>query len=83
MQRTFLLPVGLTVLAITQYRGQTGMHLAPCPIAAGDGEIRRGACPRAPNTGPEGGCQGFFTVVQDACVRFWSSAEPRRLSALR
>jgi hypothetical protein len=28
MQRTFLLPVGLTVLAITQNRGQTGMHLA-------------------------------------------------------
>jgi hypothetical protein len=42
MQRTFLLPVALAVLAITQNRGQTGMHLAPCPNVAGDGEIRRG-----------------------------------------
>jgi len=45
MQRTFLLPVALTVLAITQNRGQTRMHLAPCPNAAGDGEIRRGPVP--------------------------------------
>jgi hypothetical protein len=45
MQRTCLLPVALTVLAITQNRGQTGMHLAPCPNAAGDGEIRRGPVP--------------------------------------
>ena len=45
MQHTFLLPVALTVLAITQNRGQTGMHLTPCPNAAGDGEIRRGPVP--------------------------------------
>jgi hypothetical protein len=42
MQCTFFLPVALTVLAITQNRVQTGMHLAPCPNAAGDGGIRRG-----------------------------------------
>jgi len=45
MKRTFPLPVALFVLAITQNRGQTGMHLAPCPNAAGDGEIRRGPVP--------------------------------------
>jgi len=45
MQRTCLLPVALTVLAITPNRGQTGMHLAPCPNAAGNGEIRLGPVP--------------------------------------
>ena len=37
----------------------------------------------APNTCPEGGCQGFFTVVQDAVAKFCMSDEPRWLSAWR
>src|SRR5713101_4472894 len=36
-----------------------------------------------PNTCPEGGCQGFFTVFQETFARFWSSDEPRRVSAWR
>ena len=36
-----------------------------------------------PNTCPEGGCQGFFTVFQDTFARFWISDEPRRWSAWR
>ena len=35
------------------------------------------------NTCPEGGCQGVFTVIQDAFARFEISDEPRRLSAWR
>ena len=34
-----------------------------------------------PNTCPEGGCQGVFTVFQDTFARLWSSDEPRRVSA--
>ena len=37
----------------------------------------------SPNTCSEGGCQGFFTVFQDAFARFWISEEPRRWSAWR
>ena len=36
-----------------------------------------------PNTCPEGGCQGVFTVFQDPCARWWISDEPRELSACR
>jgi hypothetical protein len=36
-----------------------------------------------PNTCPEGGCQGFFTVFQDPFARLWIKEEPRLLSALR
>jgi hypothetical protein len=35
------------------------------------------------NTCPEGGCQGFFTMVQDAFARLWISDEPRRVRAWR
>jgi trans-aconitate methyltransferase len=37
----------------------------------------------APNTCPEGGCQGFLTVVEGACAKLWISDMPRRLSAWR
>jgi len=37
----------------------------------------------APNTCPEGGCQGFFTGMQEVCARVWISDEPRRWSAWR
>ena len=36
-----------------------------------------------PNTCPEGGCQGFFTVFQDPFARLWIRDEPRLLSAWR
>jgi hypothetical protein len=36
-----------------------------------------------PNTCPEGGCQGLFTMIQDAFARLWISDEPRRVRARR
>ncbi len=35
------------------------------------------------NTCPEGGCQGVFTVVQDASAKLWMRDEPRRWRAWR
>jgi 5'-nucleotidase len=36
-----------------------------------------------PNTCPEGGCQGFLTVVQDHFARLGMSDDPRWVSAWR
>jgi hypothetical protein len=36
-----------------------------------------------PNTCPEGGCQGLFTIFQASFARLWSRDAPRLLSAWR
>jgi hypothetical protein len=62
--------------------GRQGVSLSPKriePVPLGMSPQRR----EAPNTCPEGGCQGVFMVFQAPCARLWIREEPRLLSAFR